>query len=73
MVVNLHGSETMSGVKVRLPVERIQWMKKSGAMLTFTDRLGSGWSGSAGTAFLPTQGVALPDLPPCSALYLEIE
>ncbi|NNM30952.1 MAG: alpha-amylase [Akkermansiaceae bacterium] len=73
VVANLHGSATLKGVKVRIPADQIAWMQKSGAMLTFTDRLATTWSGTAGTAFLPTQGVALPDLPPCSALYLEIE
>jgi hypothetical protein len=38
----------------------------------FNDRLDSEWSGSCTGTDLENEGLALPDLPPCSAILLEI-
>ena len=39
---------------------------------TFSDRLDSDWKGSARRELLESEGASLPELPPCSALLLEI-
>jgi hypothetical protein len=38
----------------------------------FTDRLDSDWTGSFSRDLLEHEGFAVPDLPPCSAMLLEI-
>jgi glycosidase len=73
VIVNLHGSETIRGAQVRIPKHALNWMMIDSSALEFTDLLGSSWTGNASTRDLPSEGLALPDLPPCSALYLEIE
>jgi glycosidase len=73
VVANLHGHETLKGVRVRIPDRVVEELSAEGKPLTFTDRLGSGWSGTAEAALLPASGLALPALPPCSALYLEVD
>ena len=58
---------------MRIPDRVVEELSAEGKPLTFTDRLGSGWSGTAEAALLPASGLALPALPPCSALYLEVD
>lgn len=74
VVANFHGSETMRGVKVRISPDAREFIgRESDKLWTFTDRLDSPWRGTAASGVLETEGIALPDLPPCSALLLEIE
>lgn len=73
VVANFHGTETLSGVKIRIPQDAQAFLGRS-EMETwhFSDELASEWSGSTSRESLDSQGFALPDLPPCSALLLEI-
>ena len=72
VVTNLHGSETLRGVRVRLAEGHLQATGHPTGTVHFRDRLATAWTGSAPAAELPTRGLPLPDLPPLSALYLEI-
>ena len=72
VVVNLHGTKTMRGVQVWIPPHALQWLGDAKETFSFEDRLGSDWRGRATREDLPTDGLALPSLPPCSALYLEM-
>ncbi len=73
VVANFHGSEVMGGVTVRIPEDawhftgRAAWPEWS-----FQDRLDGGWSAKAPVQALAYDGLALPDLPPCGVLMLEI-
>jgi glycosidase len=68
VAANFHGSETLRGVNVSIPEHAWQFLGRSGKTAhTFTDRLDSTWSGKS-----TKDGIKLPDLPPCSALFLEI-
>ena len=73
VVANFHGSETLHGVKVRIPQDARAFLARlDETTWSFTDRLDSDWTGSVSSKFLENEGVALPDLPPCSALLLEL-
>lgn len=73
VVVNLHGSRAMDGAGVRIPERAQEFLGRVGEReWRFSDRLESGWSGSCATDALAWDGLALPELPPCSALFLEI-
>jgi hypothetical protein len=72
VVVNLHGEATLCGVMVKIPQATLQAMGKTEATLRFEDRLAGEWRAVVEAMSLCEEGLALPDLPPCSALYLEI-
>jgi len=73
VVANFNGKETLRGVKVRIPDDAQRFVGRgNGRTWTFTDRLDSGWSASIPPNLLKNEGIALPDLPACSALLLEI-
>ena len=72
VVVNLHGTETMRGVTVLIPNHALQWLANENETIRFHDRLATHWMATASRNDLPQTGLALPDLPPCSALYLEL-
>jgi hypothetical protein len=73
VIVNFHGTESMRGAKIRIPEDaRMFLVRSSVETYTFTDRLDSSWSGIASREQLENEGLTLPDLPPCSALFLEI-
>jgi glycosidase len=73
VVANLHGTETLRGVRIQIPSGAQAFLgRENDATWTFTDRLDSSWSGRATRDGLEQSGVALPDLAPCSALLLEI-
>ncbi len=73
VVANFHGSETLKGVKVRIPKDAQMFLGHSAdETWTFSDRLDSDWKGSARRELLESEGASLPELPPCSALLLEI-
>ena len=67
VVANFHGSETLRGVQVSIPEDAWKFLGRTGKDRDFTDRLDGGWSGQSGK-----DGMKLPDMPPCSALILEI-
>lgn len=73
VVANFHGSETLRGVKIRIPVDAQKFLGHNRSETwTFSDRLDSNWIGSASRKLLGNEGLTLPDLAPCSALLLEI-
>ncbi len=68
VVVNFHGVETLLGVRVKIPQHAWEFMARAGRNAwKFTDRLVGAWSGLS-----DLDGLALPDLAPCSAMLLEI-
>jgi glycosidase len=72
VVANFHGSETLRGVKIRIQEGARKFLGgTAGQTWSFTDRLDSSWTGTASSETLE-QGLALPDLAPCSAMLLEI-
>jgi hypothetical protein len=73
VVAHFHGTETLRGVKVRIPNDARMFVGRIGdAVWSFADRLDSEWSGTATDDAMEHEGLALPDMPPCSALLLEI-
>jgi glycosidase len=73
VVANFHGSDTIRGASVRILEDARNFVGRSGdANWKFTDRLDSDWSGSIAPGQLEIDGLPLPDMPPCSALILEI-
>ncbi|WP_193213931.1 alpha-amylase family glycosyl hydrolase [Luteolibacter marinus] len=73
MVANFHGTETLTDVQIQIPADALGWLgvTKNETPL-FTERLEDGWTFSVPAAELPTQGIALPPLPPLSARAIEI-
>ena len=73
VVANFHATESLHGVKIRIPEDASMFLGHSGDEIwSFTDRLDSSWSGTMTRCLLASEGVALPELAPCSALLLEI-
>ena len=73
VVVNLHGEETLRGVRVRLPRERWEELGLGDGPLRLHERLSGQWAGETVREEALNEGIALADLPPCSACYLELE
>jgi len=74
VVANFHGSETLRGVKVGLSPDALEFLGGENAQTwTFIDRLDSTWRGTFSNGIVEKDGVSLPDLPPCSAILLEID
>ena len=74
VVANFHPEQTLRGVTVRIPDHARKFLGRTAATAwTLTDKLAAaGWSGPAGAETLESKGIALPEVPPCSALLLEI-
>lgn len=73
VVANFHGSETLRGVTVRIPEDAQEWLgRKQKVQWGFQNRLGGEWAGAAARASLAGDGLTLPELPPCSAVMVEI-
>lgn len=73
VVVNLHPTQTLTGVHVQIPQDARLFVGYSECMhWHLRDRLNSGWKGSTNSGDLSAPGLALPDMEPCSALLLEI-
>ena len=73
VVANFHGTETLRQVRVRIPQDAFQMLgRAAGAPWEFADRLDSDWTGTLDGAGLTNAGLGLPDLPPCTAMMLEI-
>ncbi|MCF7734204.1 MAG: hypothetical protein K9N23_21150 [Akkermansiaceae bacterium] len=75
VVVNFHPSETLCGVRVRIPENAVRDLGQAvGGVWSFTDRLSNPpWHGEVEAAQVGDHGLALPDLPPCEAMLLEIK
>jgi glycosidase len=73
VVANFHGSETLRRVKIRIPLDAQMFLGLTNVdTLHLEDRLDSTWSATTTRSELPNDGIALPDLPPCSAMLIEI-
>lgn len=73
VVANFHGSETLRGVKIRIPYDAQMFLGLTGhENWIFRDRVESDWSGIVARRNLEHEGLALPDMSPCAALLLEI-
>ena len=72
VVANFHPQHELDGVSVRVPSHAQEWLGRSSGVLHFRDRLNSEWQGKAEVSTLHDAGVALPPIPPLSALMLEI-
>jgi glycosidase len=73
VAANFHGSETLRDVKIQIPEDARMFVGRSvDPIWSFEDRLDSEWHGRASLETLESVGVSLPDMPPCSALLLEI-
>jgi glycosidase len=73
VVANFHGSETLKGVKIRIPKDAQMFLGLSGDdTWKLNERLESDWSGTVARESLEKDGLALPELAPCSAMLLEM-
>jgi glycosidase len=73
VVANFHGTETLRGVKIRIPNDAQMFLGLSSVDdWKLADRLDSTWSTTIARQQLENEGVALTDLPPCSAMLIEI-
>lgn len=73
VAANFHGTETLRGVRVRVPEAAQQWLGRAGRdRWALANRLGEEWTREAARPALATDGLPLPDLPPCSAVIAEI-
>jgi glycosidase len=73
VVANFHPREALREVRVRIPEHAQDFLGRRGREhWSFADRLAGEWSGRAAGEILATEGLALPELPACSALLLEI-
>jgi hypothetical protein len=73
VVANFHGSDTLRGVRIRIPHDAQMFLGLCGyENWSFSDRLDSEWTGSVARGALEQDGLVLPDIAPCTALLLEI-
>ena len=73
VLANFHGTATLHHLRVRIPNDALAMSgRATGGPLRFADRLDTGWTGTADGGNLASAGLALPDMPPCTALMLEI-
>ena len=73
VVANFHGSQTLRDVKVRIPADALMFLGHSGTReFHLRDRLDLRWTGRVAVDSLATSGVSLPELPPCSAMFIEL-
>jgi hypothetical protein len=73
IVANFNGTETLCDVKISLPEDAWAFMgRHHHDTWEFSDRLDSNWSAAFPRLQLADEGIALPDLAPCSAMVIEI-
>lgn len=73
VVANFQPHETLFGVRVRIPADACMFLgHHTDEVWCLTDRLATDWSIEVARAMLESEGVPLPDLPPCSAMFLQI-
>lgn len=70
VMANFHPQQKLSNLRVVIPDDAQQWLGM-GSRVVFTDRLETEWSGRCDRDEL-ARGAAMPDLPPLSAVMLEI-
>lgn len=70
VIANFHATETLRGVKVRLPGHALEWLGKREGTVPF---LAGEWTSEAPVSALPGEGLALPDLKPLNALLIEVK
>lgn len=73
VVVNLHPTETMNSPIVKVPDHASAWMSPDSDLISLKDLLASDWTTSSSAKEMAQDGLTLPDLAPCSALYLELK
>ena len=60
-------------MRVRIPEDAQGWLgRKEKGQWGFRNRLGIEWAGAAARESLAGEGLILPELPPCSAVMLEV-
>jgi glycosidase len=73
VAANFHGTETLREVRILIPEDAQQWLgRKDRTTWSLTNRLGPAWTHKAARTTLAEAGLPLPDLPPCSAIMVEI-
>jgi hypothetical protein len=70
VMANFHPQQTLGNLRVVIPDDAQQWLGM-GSRVVFADRLATAWSGRCDRDELAL-GAAMPDLPPFSAVMLEI-
>lgn len=70
VMTNFHPQQTLGNLRVVIPDDAQQWLGM-GSRVVFTDRLAMEWSGRCDRDEL-ARGAVMPDLPPLSAVMLEI-
>lgn len=73
VVINLHPTQAMAKVKIRIPTHAANWLGLSSATLDADDLLNPAPKVSAPVSSLATDGLPLPDLPAASVMLLEIK
>jgi glycosidase len=73
VVANFHATETLKGVRVRIPQDAARFLGFDGRPAwSLHERLDGDWTTTAEPAGAADVGIALPDLPPLSARMIEI-
>jgi glycosidase len=73
VTANFHGEQALEGVKIRIPANAREFLGRTGDQpWKIASRFGGEWSATVDPAGLETDGIALPEIPACSALFLEI-
>ena len=72
VLANFHGAATLRKLHVYIPQEAREMLGHARGPWHFAERLASAWVGTVDEASLDCDGLALPDMPPCTAWMLEI-
>lgn len=72
VVANLHGHETLHDVHLLIPRDYLLEAGHDEGMVSFRDRLGSAWASAVSAHSLWEKGLQIPQMGPCSAMYLEM-
>jgi hypothetical protein len=70
VMANFHPQQTLGDLRVVIPEDAQEWLAL-GPHVSLTDRLDTAWTGRCDRDEL-ARGAAMPDLPPFSAVMLEI-
>jgi hypothetical protein len=74
VAANFHGQTTLRELRVRVSPETRDWLGiRPGAGVRLKSLLGPEWDAGVSAEDLAGAGLALPDLPPCSAAILSVE
>jgi len=73
VVANFHGGASLKNVKIQIPDNAREFLgRTSDEAWKITCRFGGDWIASITTADLTDVGIALPEIPACSAMFVEI-